>query len=431
MNVRSPLGAPFVVGLLLAGCAEPLQGEVPLGTVSSPHDPVPVTVPEQPQPAPVPISLRVPVPPGLRDSGAVLLVSRLHESRPAQEFVTALAPGSQEFEVDATPGEVLAVSLLDSAGVLSEAAMVRAGVSSVWPAKKEQPRTLRVPQDYPNIQAAVDAARAGDTVLVKSGTYFETVRLKSGIQLLGSGARWTILDGGGAPVKLIDFSGASDVVVAGFTFQNVGTGNVCDAMDVMDCGGNWYSAAVFADGHTDQGEAPTSALLMHNIFRHNSIGAMLYFHARAVVRNNLFVGNTHGFVANHFQDVGLVANNVFWENTREAIVSQAAYVDILNNVVARSEIGIWHAYIQTGRIRCNLFFDNGVNGADIHRVPPRFEIGTDGNVELDPRFVSSESGNFHPAEESPLIDAGCFEGLDQNGTRADRGAYGGPLGSWQ
>lgn len=436
MNVRSPWSAPLLVGLLLAGCVEPPPAEAPPDTVSSP-DVAPVPAPprpvpplEQPQPAPVPYSLRVPVPEALRDSGAVVVVSRLHESRPAQESVTKLAAGAQEFEVEGTPGEVLAVSVLDPAGGLSESAMVPVGPSS-WPAKQDKPQTLRVPQDYPNIQAAVDAARAGDTVLVKSGTYFETVRLKSGIRLLGSGARWTLLDGAGAPVKLVDFSGASDVVVAGFTFQNVGTGNLCDSHDVMYCGGNWYSSAVFADGHTDLGKAPTSALLMHNVFRDNSIGVMLYFHARAVVRNNLFVGNTHGFVANHFQDVALVANNVFWENTREAIVSQAAYLDILNNVVARSEVGIWHAHIQTGRIRCNLFFENGVNGADIHDVPPRFEIGTDGNVELDPLFVSPGEGNFHPAGASPLLDAGCFEGLDPNGTHEDRGAYGGPLGSWQ
>jgi nitrous oxidase accessory protein NosD len=187
----------------------------------------------------------------------------------------------------------------------------------------------------------VDAAKAGDTVLVAPGTYFETVRLKSGIRLLGSGATWTHLDGAGAPVRLIDFSGATDVVVAGFTFQNVGTGNRCDGMDVTSCAGVWYSSAIFADGHTEQ-QAPSSALLMHNVFRNNPVGVLLYFHARAVVRNNIFVGNTHGFVANHFQDVALVANNVFWENTREAIVSQAAYLDIINNVVARSEVGILH-----------------------------------------------------------------------------------------
>jgi hypothetical protein len=209
-------------------------------------------------------------------------------------------------------------------------------------------------------------------------------------------------------------------------------GNVCDGLGVMRCAGTWYSAALYADGHTDRGEAPSSALVMHNLFKNNSIGALLYFHARAVVRNNIFVHNTHGFVANHFQDVALVANNVFWENSREAIVSQAAYLDIINNVVARSEVGIFHAYVQTGRIRCNLFFQNGVNGADLHLVPPRFEIGQDGNIEMDPRFVSIDEGDFHPAAGSPLIDAGCFESLDldQDGARQDIGAYGGPFGRW-
>ncbi|WNG46673.1 hypothetical protein F0U60_23070 [Archangium minus] len=362
----------------------------------------------------------------------MLLVSRLHASRPAQESVTVVGAGSQEFEIPGTQGEVLAVSVLDRTGALADTAMVQVGAST-WPEEAKLPRVLRVPQDYTNIQAAVDAAKAGDTVRVSSGTYFETVRLKSGIRLLGSGARWTVLDGGGAPVKLVDFSGASDVVVAGFTFQNVGTGNLCDDIDVMSCSGNWYSSAVFADGHTDEGQAPTSALLMHNIFRNNSIGAMLYFHARAVVRNNLFVGNTHGFVANHFQDVALVANNVFWENTQEAIVSSAAYLDIINNVLARSEVGVFYSYIQTGRVRCNVFFENGANRADFYLEPPRFEMGKDGNVELEPLFLSPEAGNFHPAAGSPLLDAGCLDsfGRDRDGTPEDIGAYGGPLGSWQ
>jgi hypothetical protein len=66
-------------------------------------------------------------------------------------------------------------------------------------------------------------------------------------------------------------------------------------------------------------------------------------------------------------------------------------------------------------------------------VPPRFEIGQDDNVELDPLFSSPEGGNFRPQEGSPLIDTGCFESLelDQDGTREDIGAYGGPLGRWQ
>src|SRR5688572_32014384 len=103
MNVRSPWSASLLVGLLLAGCVEPPSAEAPPGTGSSP-DVVPVPAPpqpvpplEQPQPAPVPYSLRVPVPEALRASGAVVVVSRLHESRPAQESVTKLAAGAQEF----------------------------------------------------------------------------------------------------------------------------------------------------------------------------------------------------------------------------------------------------------------------------------------------------------------------------------------------
>ena len=54
-----------------------------------------------------------------------------------------------------------------------------------------------------------------------------------------------------------------------------------------------------------------------------------------------------------------------------------------------------------------------------------FEIGKDGNIELDPRFESAEAGDFRPAVGSPVVDAGCFEslGLDQDGARQDIGAH--------
>ena len=47
------------------------------------------------------------------------------------------------------------------------------------------PHTHTVPDDFNSIQAAVDAAREGDTVLIKPGTYSETVKFKSGITLRG------------------------------------------------------------------------------------------------------------------------------------------------------------------------------------------------------------------------------------------------------
>ena len=45
--------------------------------------------------------------------------------------------------------------------------------------------TLNVPDDHPTIQAAIDAAKPGDTVLVAPGEYRETLRLSSGVRIKG------------------------------------------------------------------------------------------------------------------------------------------------------------------------------------------------------------------------------------------------------
>jgi hypothetical protein len=46
-------------------------------------------------------------------------------------------------------------------------------------AKRAAARTLRVPEEFPTIQAATDAARAGDTIVIRGGVYEETVRVRS------------------------------------------------------------------------------------------------------------------------------------------------------------------------------------------------------------------------------------------------------------
>jgi hypothetical protein len=43
--------------------------------------------------------------------------------------------------------------------------------------------TIRVPQNQKTIQAGIDAAKPGDTILVNAGTYKEHIHLKSGITL--------------------------------------------------------------------------------------------------------------------------------------------------------------------------------------------------------------------------------------------------------
>ncbi len=92
--------------------------------------------------------------------------------------------------------------------------------------------TLRVPQDHQTIQAAIDASDAGDTILVASGKYQESIRLKPGVIIRSDGddaqgtdgmkrAEKTIIDGGNEG-KQPGVVMAEDSTLDGFTITNVG-----------------------------------------------------------------------------------------------------------------------------------------------------------------------------------------------------------------
>ncbi|MGH2447536.1 MAG: NosD domain-containing protein [Chloroflexota bacterium] len=72
---------------------------------------------------------------------------------------------------------------------------------------------------YSTIQAAVDAASAGDTVTVRSGTYTEAVSITKGITLQGSGS--AVIDATGL-VTGITIANTSGVTVSNFTIENAG-----------------------------------------------------------------------------------------------------------------------------------------------------------------------------------------------------------------
>jgi len=82
--------------------------------------------------------------------------------------------------------------------------------------------TLRVPQDYPTIQAAIDAAAPGASVVVASGTYFENLSVDKSVTLVAkSGAAVTTLDGGRiGRVIFARGTGVESVAIVGFTITN-------------------------------------------------------------------------------------------------------------------------------------------------------------------------------------------------------------------
>ena len=127
---------------------------------------------------------------------------------------------------------------------------------------------ITVPDDYPTIQAAINAANSNDTILVRPGTYHESLLLDKAVTLTAESydtanptQNTTIIDGGGAAAVIAIPSDVSPrPTIRGFIIQNSEDGIQPRSEFIVE-----YCYFIDTADHIDY-EAGSGGITRYNIF---------------------------------------------------------------------------------------------------------------------------------------------------------------------
>ena len=154
---------------------------------------------------------------------------------------------------------------------------------------KTNPSTITVPDDYPTIQQAVDAADPGDIVYVKQGTYYEHLVLGKNVSLYGEDPGNTVIDGNNTgEVVAVNEDGA---MVDGFTIQNGSFGILATSVARGNISRNIVKNCFF--GVSLQSCLMTD--LSDNIIISNQHGIRIVNSANVRMRRNNLTDNLYNF----------------------------------------------------------------------------------------------------------------------------------------
>jgi parallel beta-helix repeat protein len=227
--------------------------------------------------------------------------------------------------------------------------------SSISPAPHPQNITSRIlyvggsgPDNYTQIQQAIDNASNGDTVYVYHGVYSEyhpsgqwgyCVQINKSIALIGEDPDQTIINGTGQGIVVK--VAANSVDISGFTIQNSG-GALYAGIRIMD----YYMQTT----------------IHNNILRNNSAGIYIFLNRDVTIQNNTIEENGDGII---FFDgrTCLISQNLIQNNTRGLSLTYGDYngipVDciIRDNIIRDNAVGV-AADNTRFSIRFNNFIQN-------------------------------------------------------------------------
>jgi len=251
-------------------------------------------------------------------------------------------------------------------------------------------RTITVPDDYPTIQEAVNAASSGDTIFVRAGTYYEHVVVNKTVSLTGENRDTTIIDGGGVG-NAVDVL-ANNVTITGFTVRGsggltasgFGSGIYLFCSDNAEIRGN-NIVSNYCGIYLKQSN---NVVISENaILFQSNLGVYLVDSRGIIVKKNNMTNNRVGIYIAGSED-SIVSENNITNNERSGIESvgfRSYNNSFIRNVITGNMIGIVLGTADRNILDGNIVTNNMVG----------IELRNSEGIILRNNNMTSNRKNFH------------------------------------
>jgi len=231
---------------------------------------------------------------------------------------------------------------------------------------KAEPGTIIVPDNYPTIQAAVDAATDGDTILVRAGTYTENVKVNKDHLTIKSesGAEATIVQAANPNDHVFEVM-ADYVNISGFTVEGA---------KEYDKDGIYLKAdfsIIFNNIISNNGigiylgiylfYSGNNIISDNNITSNNEYGIYLFYSGNNIISGNNISNNRYGIGLDKSENNKISDNNIILNNYYGVMLFYSGNNIISdNNITSNNEYGIVLDYSENDILSNNILTNDGI-----------------------------------------------------------------------
>lgn len=205
----------------------------------------------------------------------------------------------------------------------------------------EHNTVITVPDEYPTIQEAVNAANPSDTIFVRAGRYYEWVEIDKGLSLIGENKSITIIDGVGIVGAVVRVT-ANNVSISGFTITNSSK-----AVEP--------SPGIYLD-------AVSGCYICGNIIESNSFGIHGSWSSNNFLSRNIIRNNNRGIELSTDSSYNTLSENVITNNKDFGVSLLDNSKNVLSdNIITNCDFGIYIGDSFNHNLFSNQMSDNKFN----------------------------------------------------------------------